>query len=568
MKNNPEFQKFLKDEVNLNPNRLKRLKTGVSGVSKSLKQNLTGYQDIEPQGSYALETLIKPVADNDEYDADIQVVMDYNTDWEPKDYITAVHDALKADANYVDKLHRKTRCVTVDYAGEFHLDVVPRITVNRRGKENHYICNYRDNAFEPTDGTGYRDLFNEKNWITGGNLKRVVRLIKFKRDHKGNYTAKSIMFTTLAIMVIHPSDKGGEHVKSVADTLVTVLTRIDAYLQRHPSMPDIRNPVLPSENFNRHWDQRKYANFRNKIHIYSKIAREAKESEDKDDSVKLWRRLFGDDFGKGSFGGNGGGSKKSAKPGGGDSGNRARSLARRSPVVISTAELAKPYAGNQTKAQPPTARAEEVSIRVSEDDVEALRQAQPELEYDASRNRISGVLNIFARFNKRVGLRIEERPVTETRKGDINDKFSVAILLDYTRGIGNPWPIVIAQGWRIQRIMAKHRIDDIRDMHIYPGNETNFCCLGIDLMAHPPTNIVDFINTRVIPFFYRVAYVDRYGLQAARNDLWAEYSHEGGPQEYLRDILKTPRNQGCPCGSGRKFKRCCAPKFHAQLARN
>ena len=132
-KNNQEFRKFLRDEVNPNSARLKRLRRGVKGVSDCLARNLPGYRRVEPQGSYALGTLIKPVDDNDEYDADIQVVMAYNPKWDARDYIKAVHDALKADANYADKLRRKTRCVTVDYAGDFHLDVVPRITVNQWG---------------------------------------------------------------------------------------------------------------------------------------------------------------------------------------------------------------------------------------------------------------------------------------------------------------------------------------------------------------------------------------------------------------------------------------------------
>ena len=42
---------------------------------------------------------------------------------------------------YADKRRLKTRCVTVDYAGDFHLDVVPRVTI--RGK--HYVCNRQDN---------------------------------------------------------------------------------------------------------------------------------------------------------------------------------------------------------------------------------------------------------------------------------------------------------------------------------------------------------------------------------------------------------------------------------------
>ena len=34
----------------------------------------------------------------------------------------------------------------------------------------------------------------------------------------------------------------------------TVLTRMDDYLQRHPDMPHVTNPALPSEAFDRHWD--------------------------------------------------------------------------------------------------------------------------------------------------------------------------------------------------------------------------------------------------------------------------------------------------------------------------
>ena len=57
-KNNQQFNEFLRDEVNLNERRLERLQSGVRGVSGQLREHLTGYQRIEPQGSYALRTLI------------------------------------------------------------------------------------------------------------------------------------------------------------------------------------------------------------------------------------------------------------------------------------------------------------------------------------------------------------------------------------------------------------------------------------------------------------------------------------------------------------------------------
>ena len=266
-----------------------------------------------------MDTLIKPVDDNDEYDADIQIVMNPTPKWEAKDYVLAVNRTLAGNQTYTDKLRLKTRCVTVDYAGDFHLDVVPRVTT--KGKQ--YVCNRIDNKYEETDGDGYRDWFNEKNRITKGNLKRLVRLLKHLRDDKNSFTAKSILLTTLAGNTIRASDEGTEAVSTDADTLETVLSRMNDYLQQHPNMPEIRNPVLATENFNRHWDQRRYANFRNRVQSYAGAAKRAKAEPTAEKAIKVWQELFGDNFGKGgdsgsdSGGSNGSGSRD--RPGQGSS---------------------------------------------------------------------------------------------------------------------------------------------------------------------------------------------------------------------------------------------------------
>ena len=330
-KNDQEFRDFLRDEVNLNQTRLDRLQTAVGAVDTYLKDHLRGYQKMEPQGSYALGTLIKPVDDNDEYDADIQVVMNPNSSWRPKDYLDAVYDTLRKNETYADKVRRKTRCVTVDYAGDFHLDVVPRVTFG--GK--HHVCNSTTNEFEETDGVGYRDWFNEKNRITGGNLKRVVRLLKHLRDHKKNYTVKSILLTTLAGNAIYASDEGTEGVSTVADTLVTVLSRMDDYLRQHPNMPEIKNPVLPSETFNRHWDQAKYANFRSKVHSHTETARRAAQASP-GEAIRVWQGLFGEGFGSTSHSGGGGNGRQGGgtnRPPGGPSTRAGSGAAGAIPVA-------------------------------------------------------------------------------------------------------------------------------------------------------------------------------------------------------------------------------------------
>ena len=180
--------------------------------------------------------------------------------------------------------------------------MVPRVTIRGR----HYVCNRQDNKFEETDGNGYREWFNEKDRITGGNLRKVVRLLKYLRDHKNSFTAKSILLTTLAGNTIKESDKGTASVSTVADTLETVLSRMNDYLQQHPNMPKIRNPVLATEDFNRHWDQRRYANFRTRVQSYAQTAKQAKAEPSAAKAIKLWQELFGDQFGKSSTSSGGG----------------------------------------------------------------------------------------------------------------------------------------------------------------------------------------------------------------------------------------------------------------------
>lgn len=294
-KNNRQFREFLRYEVNLNQNRLHRLQVSVRDVNRFLSRHLHGYQNIDRQGSYGLDTLLKPLRDEDEYDADIQIVMNPNTAWQPKDYLLALQDTLAQNHNYADKIRLKKRCVTLGYVGQIHLDVVPRVT--RRG--GHFICNQETDKFEETDGTGYRDWFAGRSRITRVNLKRVVRLLKYIRDRQDNYVARSILLTTLAGNSVRDAHQGTEAVRTVANTLTTVLARLDGYLQRHPQMPEITNPALPSEDFNRHWSQERYTYFRERIHTHAQIAQDALATPSIEESVTKWRRLFGEGFGRG-----------------------------------------------------------------------------------------------------------------------------------------------------------------------------------------------------------------------------------------------------------------------------
>ena len=299
MKHTKYFEDFLSEEVNLNETRLRKLNSSSSAVDAFLSGNLDLYEKTERQGSYGLKTIIKPVGTR-EYDADLLLYMTYDEDKEAKDYINDVYNCLKGNDTYKDKVHRRTRCVYIDYAGDFHLDLVPCITQENwlTQEEEHFICNNKENEFELTDGTGYRDWFNEKTRITNGNLNRVTRLLKFLRDHKGNFSVKSILLTTLIGNSVYPSDESGEDFKDIPTSLKTVSNRINDFLQANISMPEICNPVLSTESFTRHWDQDKYRHFREMFDLYNSKINEAFDAKDHNTSVRKWREVFGDNFGE------------------------------------------------------------------------------------------------------------------------------------------------------------------------------------------------------------------------------------------------------------------------------
>ena len=291
MKHAAEFKQFLPNEVNLSLNRRKRLNRGVKAVRELLSQHLDGFQKVESQGSYALNTIIRPVNDR-EYDADILVYIRADGRKGPKDYINGVYECLRNHKTYRDKVRRKTRCVVVNYVGDFHLDVVPCINQGQR----HSICNNQSNKFEVTDGTAFRDWFNAKADITNGDLKQAAKLLKYLRDHKGNFAVPSIVLTTLIGNSVNVNDKR-ETFKSVPETLKVVSNRVNSILLANSTMPRIKNPVMRDESFTRHWDQRQYSHFRKMFDTYNRSIDEAFEETNSQRSLQKWQHLFGPSFG-------------------------------------------------------------------------------------------------------------------------------------------------------------------------------------------------------------------------------------------------------------------------------
>ncbi len=295
------FNVLMKDTVNLGQVKLELLDQRVEAIYKALKNDaVIGSYVIgkSPQGSWAHRTIIEPVGTN-EFDADFMLDMKENPDWadSPATYIDQVYGAIHRHSVYVKMPHsRKCRCVRIGYANSMHVDVVPHLKL-ADGRE--VIVNRDGNDWEQTHPQGFTDWTRTKDAIANGNLRKVIRLMKYLRDHKNSFTGtRSILLTTLLgsqVSEVHELLNPGYY-SDLPTTLLHVVTDLDGWLQSNPYKPCIADPSGSGVTFDHRWTQSTYSYFRDRIHAHAEEIEAAYLEVDKEKSVKLWQGIFGDGF--------------------------------------------------------------------------------------------------------------------------------------------------------------------------------------------------------------------------------------------------------------------------------
>ena len=293
------FNTFLADTVNLPKSRLDDLAAKVDALYAAIRDDdeygslVTGKRR---QGSWAHRTIIQPKPDY-EYDADVLIELDENSDWadDKKLYIFRLYSAL-GRAGYLDR-ERRTRCVRVTYANDCHVDLVPYVDtwLGRR------IVNKKTGEWEASNPDGFTEWMRERDKWTNGHFRKVVRLMKYIRDHHGHFEGtRSIILTTLLGNQVNyytnltdPNAYG-----SVPKTLTRIVNDLDAWLQAQWYMPSVEDPSSAGTNFDHRWDETSYEHLRNRIQTLAAEMTDALEETSSSTSVEKWRVVFGDEFGQ------------------------------------------------------------------------------------------------------------------------------------------------------------------------------------------------------------------------------------------------------------------------------
>ena len=293
------FDEFLKETVNLDPARLARLDKSSESISDFLEGSATfssNFIDVVAQGSYAHKTIIKPVKADDEFDADILLCLEEFNDWQPKDYVEELYKCFTTTGIYKSKAVQGKRCVTIDYAGDFHVDVVPYIERD----PYKYITNRTKNQLEVTNPQGYNAWLDEKSKTTSRRLTKVIRLVKYIRDYRDTFDVKSFVLNVLLAERVNDAAllQDPNCYSDVPTTLYTVAKRLREFLEPRPLLPTIMDPSGTGENLSDRWSQTGYDGFRAALIRNAKWIEEAYTDGEVASSLTKWQKIFGADFKK------------------------------------------------------------------------------------------------------------------------------------------------------------------------------------------------------------------------------------------------------------------------------
>lgn len=272
--------------------------------------------DVYPHGSVRISTTVKPFG-SDEFDLDIAIHL--KTNWSlhtPQKLYDELKRRLLESGVYRDKIELKNRCIRINYAGDFHMDILPGIQENEFDQNTLKVSDRERGQWVISNPRGYADWFMQKNNLLKESLlekalraeqlptdnfknkkplQRSVQLIKRYRDiyfqHDDTYKTSSIVLTTIAGQFYNGED-------SIFKAVDGIITKIQSEITTTPSRIKIFNPVNSAEDFTDKWDTDKlyYEHFKKFCLFLHTQWQELKKQNGVINESKILKGLFGEEL--------------------------------------------------------------------------------------------------------------------------------------------------------------------------------------------------------------------------------------------------------------------------------
>lgn len=272
--------------------------------------------NIYPQGSLSIGTTVKPLS-RQEYDLDL--VCEINESHEGKDPIellNKIEQRLKDNEIYKDKVERKNRCIRLNYANEFHMDILPAHPVGP-GDTCVKVPDRKAEDWKDSNPKGYTAWFEERSNLLDKALfearaeiqplpsdesvdrkapiKRAVQLIKRYRDI---YFEKDLDSAPISIVLTTLAGHEYKGQVSVNETISHVLEQIVQLISTSDKRLVVLNPSNKKEDLSERWEGKPelYQSFVNFIKDFKVSWKELNELQGLDEIADKLKQMFGENI--------------------------------------------------------------------------------------------------------------------------------------------------------------------------------------------------------------------------------------------------------------------------------
>ncbi|MEZ4859531.1 MAG: nucleotidyltransferase [Flavobacteriaceae bacterium] len=270
------------EEIQLDDTRKERMESAYRAIESLLNEDTGFFKnaifEIYPQGSVRIGTTVKPTGKN-EFDLDIvvHIVMDWE-EYSPQFVYNQLKRVLQNSDRYRDKVEPKNRCIRLNYAGDFHMDILPGCQETDIDDNKLVVPDRKLGDWTSSNPRGYGKWFINKSNLVKMSLlekayamenlpadefskkkplQRAVQLIKMYRDEYFNDN-KEMATSSIILTTIAGEFYGGE--ESIFDTIDNIISRIKKSLSGLNWNGDrlkVLNPVNNDEDFSDKWEEDK-----------------------------------------------------------------------------------------------------------------------------------------------------------------------------------------------------------------------------------------------------------------------------------------------------------------------
>ena len=267
------------EKLQLDKTRREKIESSYQAIQEVLENDPKYFYskkfEIYPQGSVRIGTTVKPLAKN-EFDLDIVLHIRDNVyeQTNPMIVFNELKRVLSENGNYKEKVKPKTRCVRLDYAGDYHMDILPgcqhsinnedKIVIPDRELKEWLISNPRGYAkWFMSKAESVRQSLLEKayaaeeipsdDFAAKKPLQRAVQIIKRYRDlffeKEPDYATPSIVLTTLAGELY-------QNQESIFETIDGIISQVYSKVNiSRTKRIKVLNPVDNEEDFTDKWER-------------------------------------------------------------------------------------------------------------------------------------------------------------------------------------------------------------------------------------------------------------------------------------------------------------------------